>query len=112
MMVWYGVAPNWGILLLPVFLFLGLMAALSIGLWLASLNVRYRDIGHAVPFLVQIWMFVSPVAYSVSLVTAKWQNWQFLYSLNPMVGVIEGFRWALLGQAHPPFYPCYRVGHR
>jgi len=105
MMVWYGVAPNWGIVLLPVFLFLGLMAALSIGLWLASLNVRYRDIGHAVPFLVQIWMFVSPVAYSASLVTEKWQKWQFLYSLNPMVGVIEGFRWALLGQAHPPFYP-------
>ncbi len=104
MMIWYGVAPNWGILLLPVFLFLGLLTSLSVGFWLASLNVRYRDIGHAVPFLVQIWMFASPVAYSVSLVTAKWQNWHVLYSLNPMVGVIEGFRWALLGQPHPPFY--------
>ena len=104
MMVGYGVSPNRGIVFLPFFLLLALMSALSVGLWLASLYVRYRDIGHAVPFLVQIWMFVSPVAYSAALVTQKWEKWRVLYSLNPMVGVIDGFRWALLGQAQPPLY--------
>jgi lipopolysaccharide transport system permease protein len=77
-----------------------LIAALSVGLWLAALNVRYRDVGHTVPFLVQIWMFASPVAYPVSLVPEKWR---LLYSLNPMTGVIEGFRWALLAKETPDF---------
>jgi len=101
MMIWYGIAPTWGVLALPLFLLLGMATALSVGgLWLSALNVRYRDVGHTVPFLVQLWMFASPVAYPVSLVP---EQWRLLYSLNPMVGVIEGFRWALLGKESPDF---------
>jgi lipopolysaccharide transport system permease protein len=100
MMVWYGIAPNWGVLALPLFILLALAAAFSVGLWLSALNVRYRDVGYALPFLVQLWLFASPVAYPTSVVP---EQWQFLYSLNPMAGVIEGFRWALLGKAQPDF---------
>jgi len=70
------------------------------GLWLAPLNVKYRDVGHTIPFLIQFWMYASPVAYPVSLVP---EQWRLIYSLNPMVGAIEGFRWALLGHASPDF---------
>jgi len=98
MILWYGMVPTWGILALPIFLLLALSTALAVGLWLSPLNVRYRDVGHAVPFLTQAWMFASPVVYPVSLIPDKWQAF---YSLNPMVGVIEGFRWALLGKAPP-----------
>jgi len=100
MMIWFGIAPTWGVLALPFFLFLALNAALAVGLWLSALNVRYRDVGYTVPFLVQLWMFASPVAYPVSMVPEKWRT---LYSLNPMAGVIEGFRWALLGKERPDF---------
>ena len=100
MMVWFGISPTWGILALPLLVLLAILTALAIGLWLSALNVRYRDVGHAVPFLVQIWMFMTPVTYPVSLVPEKWR---LLYSLNPMTGVIEGFRWALLGQQSPDF---------
>ena len=100
MMVWFGISPTWGILALPLLVLLAILTALAIGLWLSALNVRYRDVGHAVPFLVQIWMFITPVTYPVSLVPEKWR---LLYSLNPMAGVIEGFRWALLGQQSPDF---------
>jgi lipopolysaccharide transport system permease protein len=100
MMVWYGLAPTWGILALPLFLLLAMQTALAICFFLAALNVKYRDVGHAIPFLVQCWMYASPVAYSVSLVPEQWRFW---YSLNPMVGVIEGFRWALLGKTSPDF---------
>jgi lipopolysaccharide transport system permease protein len=100
MMVWFGISPTWGILALPLFVLLAILTALAIGLWLSALDVRYRDIGHTVPFLVQIWMFITPVAYPVSLVPEKWR---LLYSLNPMAGVIEGFRWALLGKQSPDF---------
>ncbi len=100
MMVWFGISPTWGILALPLLVLLAILTALAIGLWLSALNVRYRDVGHAVPFLVQIWMFITPVTYPVSLVPEKWR---LLYSLNPMTGVIEGFRWALLGQQSPDF---------
>jgi lipopolysaccharide transport system permease protein len=75
-----------------------LLSVLAVGLWLSALNVRYRDVGLAIPFLAQIWMFASPVAYPVSLVPDAYRLW---YSLNPMVGVIEGFRWALLGKESP-----------
>jgi lipopolysaccharide transport system permease protein len=98
MMVWYGIVPTWGLLMVPAFLFVALLTALGVGLWLSALNVRYRDVGHTVPFLIQIWMFASPVVYPVSLVPEKWQ---LLYSVNPMVGVIEGFRWSVLGNAPP-----------
>ena len=100
MMAWYGIAPGWGALLLPAFLLLAFLTALSIGLWLTALNVKYRDVGHTIPFLVQIWMYASPVAYPIDLVP---EQWRLLYSLNPMVGVIEGFRWGLLGRTAPDF---------
>jgi len=98
MMAWFGIAPSWRVLTLPFFLFLALVTALSVSLWLSALNVRYRDVRHTIPFLVQFWMYASPVAYSASLVP---ERWRLLYGLNPMAGVIEGFRWALLGKASP-----------
>lgn len=100
MMIWFGIAPTVGILMLPIFVILAICTALAVGLWLAALNVRYRDVRYTIPFLIQIWMFASPVAYPVSLVPEKWR---WLYSLNPMAGVIEGFRWALLGNQSPDF---------
>lgn len=98
MMPFFGLAPTARVLTLPFFLLLALATALSVGLWLSSLHVRYRDVGFAVPFLLQIWLYASPVAYSGSLVPDRWRA---LYGLNPMTGVIEGFRWALLGTARP-----------
>jgi homopolymeric O-antigen transport system permease protein len=100
MMIWYGIMPTWGLFALPFFLLLAVATALAVGLWCAALNVRYRDVGIAIPFLTQCWMYASPVAYPTSLVP---ENWRFLYSLNPMAGVIEGFRWALLGKQGPDF---------
>ena len=100
MMAWYGFRPNWGMLALPLFLLLILITALSVSLWLSSLNTRYRDIGYVIPFLTQVWMYASPVVYPVSVVP---ERWRLLYSLNPMTGVIEGFRWALLGKKSPDF---------
>lgn len=101
LMTWYGIPPTWGIVLLPFLLFIAFLTALAMGLWLAALNVRYRDVRHAIPFLLQFLMYASPVAYAVSVVPEQWRT---LYSLNPMVGVIEGFRWGLLGKANPDFY--------
>jgi lipopolysaccharide transport system permease protein len=100
MMIWFGVMPTWTVLALPLFLLLAFASALAVGLSFSALNVRYRDIGYVTPFLVQLWMFASPVAYPVSLVPEKWR---LLYGLNPMAGVIEGFRWALLGRTRPDF---------
>jgi len=100
MMWWYKIVPAWGLITLPIFLILATLTALGVGLWLSALNTRYRDVSHLIPFLIQCWMYASPVAYPVSLIPDKWR---LLYSLNPMVGVIEGFRWGLLGQAHPDF---------
>jgi lipopolysaccharide transport system permease protein len=100
LMAWYGVAPGWTIAALPVFLLLALLTALAAGLWLSALNVRYRDVRYTIPFLTQVWMYASPVVYPVSLVP---ENWRLVYGLNPMAGVIEGFRWALLGSASPDF---------
>ena len=98
MMFYFGVAPTLRILWLPAFLILALITALAVGLWLSALNVQYRDVRYVVPFLIQLWFFASPVAYSS---TSLPKSWQLIYGLNPMVGVIEGFRWALLG-AEPP----------
>ena len=94
MMLYYGIRPTAVIWALPLFLLLALACALAIGLWLAALNVRYRDVSYLIPFLVQIWMYASPVAYPSSLVPDRWRA---LYGLNPMAGVVEGFRSALLG---------------
>jgi len=98
MLAWFGITPGWGVLVLPAFLILAFMTALAVGLWLAPLNARYRDIGYTIPFLVQLWMYASPVVYSVSMVPEKWR---LIFSLNPLAGVIEGFRWALLGKGDP-----------
>ena len=100
MVAWFGIAPGWGLLALPLFLLLAFMTALAVGLWLSPLNSKYRDVGYTIPFLTQFWMYASPVAYSVRLVPEKWR---LIYSLNPMAGVIEGFRWALLGNESPAF---------
>ncbi len=100
MMAWFHIFPPWLILTLPGFILLAILTALAVSLWLCSLNVKYRDVGHTIPFLVQMWMYASPVAYPVSIVRAEWR---WLYSLNPMAGVIEGFRWAVLGKASPDF---------
>lgn len=98
MMVWLGYAPGWSLLFLPFLVFYTIAVALAFGLWLTAFNVRYRDVGHAVPFVLQTWMWLCPVVYSSSIVPDRWRA---LYSLNPMVGVIEGFRWCILGAAPP-----------
>lgn len=97
---WYGLFEIRGRLLwLPAAAFLAFITAFGAGLWLSALNVRYRDIQHAVPFLAQIWLFATPIAYPSSLLQEPWRS---IYSLNPLVGVVEGFRWALLGSGHAP----------
>ena len=95
----YGLRPSTNLWALPAFVVLAALTAFAVGLWLSALNVRYRDVRHAVPFLVQFWLFVTPVAYASSLVPLRWRGW---YGLNPMVGVVDGFRWALLGRPDLP----------
>jgi lipopolysaccharide transport system permease protein len=94
LMAWYNFVPSWRILTLPVFILVAFAAALGAGLWLAALNVQYRDFRFIVPFIVQFGLYISPVGFSSSVIPEKWR---LLYSLNPMVGVIDGFRWAILG---------------
>jgi lipopolysaccharide transport system permease protein len=94
LMVWYQFMPGWRIVMVPLFLLLALMASLGFSLWLSALNVKYRDFRYIVPFIVQFGLYVSPVGFSSDVVPEKWR---LLYSLNPMVGVIDGFRWAILG---------------
>lgn len=93
MMLYYGMMPTLNVLWLPLFLLLALVASLGVGLWLSALNVEYRDVRYVVPFITQFWLFVTPIAYPSSLLHEPWRS---LYGLNPMVGVVEGFRWALL----------------
>jgi lipopolysaccharide transport system permease protein len=97
--IYYRVHITWAILMAPVLLLLAVLTAFGVGLWLSALNAIYRDVRYVVPFLVQFWLFASPVAYPSSLVPAKWR---WLYGLNPMAGVIEGFRWSLAGTGTPP----------
>jgi len=99
MLAYYGIAPGLALLWLPLFILLALATALGVGLWLSALNALYRDVRYVVPFLVQVWMFASPVVYPASLVPAEWR---WLYGLNPMAGVIEGFRWAVTGSGEVP----------
>ncbi|HUO51736.1 MAG TPA: ABC transporter permease [Gemmatimonadaceae bacterium] len=94
MMAFYGIAPTWNALWLPAFVLLALVTSLAVGLWLSALNVEYRDVRFLVPFLSQLWMYATPVAYPSSLLHEPWRT---VFGLNPMVGVVEGFRWALLG---------------
>src|SRR5215468_369425 len=98
MMVWHGFLPDWRLLALPIFMALAFGAAFGAGLWFCALNVRYRDFRYIVPFIVQFGLYASPVGFSSSIVPEKWR---FLYSLNPIVGVIDGFRWALLHGRSP-----------
>ncbi len=100
LMAWYQITPTSALITLPIFMILAIMTALSVGLWSSALNVKYRDVGNIIPFVSQVWMYASPVAYPASMVPEKWR---LLYSLNPMVGVIEGVRWALLGKGNPDF---------
>lgn len=93
-MACYQVAPGAAIVTLPLFLLLALAAALAVGIWLSALNVQYRDVKYVVPFLTQVWLYATPVAYSASMISGRWHT---IFALNPMAGVVEGFRWALLG---------------
>jgi len=104
MMGWYRFAPDLHILFLPLFVVLAFLASLGPGLWITALNVKYRDFRYVIPFIVQFGLYVSPVGYSSSVVPEKWR---FLYSLNPMVGVIDGFRWSILGAGRPMFWPGF-----
>lgn len=103
---WYGVAPGWKLSLLPLFLLQAMMTAFGAGLLMAALNARYRDVGHLLPFIVQAGLFVSPVGFSSAVVPA---DWKLVYSLNPLVGVIDGFRWAILGEGSALYLPGYFI---
>lgn len=98
LMFWYGIAPTINVIFLPLFLLLAFITALGIGLWISALTVEFRDVNYILPFLVQVGLYISPVAYSSSVIPSKWR---LLYSLNPMVGVIDGFRWCILGTVVP-----------
>ncbi len=107
LMAWYGIAPQWNLLLLPVFSLCALAAALSVGIWLSALNVKYRDVKYIVPFIVSTGLYVSPVGFMSAVVPEQWRFW---YNLNPMVGVIDGFRWAILGAEFEPYWPGFILG--
>lgn len=104
LMIWYKFIPDWRIVTLPFFLMLALFASLGFGLWIAALNVKYRDFRYIIPFIVQFGLYISPVGFSSSIIPG---NWRLLYSINPMVGVIDGFRWALLGQNIQLYWPGF-----
>lgn len=99
MILFYGIVPTWNVLWLPLLFLLALVTSLGVGLWLAAMNVQFRDVRYIVPFLTQFWLFATPIAYPSSLLSEPWRT---LYGLNPMVGVVEGFRWALLGANTKP----------
>ena len=99
MMLYFGIVPTWNVVWLPLLLLLALVTSLGVGLWLTAMNVQFRDVRYAVPFLVQAWMFATPIAYPSSLLDEPWRT---LYGINPMAGVVEGFRWALLGTETAP----------
>jgi lipopolysaccharide transport system permease protein len=104
MMIYYQFIPGWQMLLLPFFIILALLASLGPGLWITSLNVKYRDFRYIIPFVVQIGLYVSPVGFSSKIIP---EQWRLLYSLNPMVGVIDGFRWCILGGNSPIYVPGF-----
>jgi homopolymeric O-antigen transport system permease protein len=104
LMIWYGFEPEWRILTLPLFIFVAFGAAMGAGLWIAALNVKYRDFRYIIPFVVQFGLYISPVGFSSSIVPEKWR---LLYAVNPMVGVIDGFRWAILGENIQLYWPGF-----
>lgn len=99
MMAYYRYVPGWNILWLPVIILFALLTAMAVGLWLSAINVQYRDVQHMVPFIVQVWMYASPIVYPIDIIPEG--IWRVLYGLNPMVGVIQSYRWALLGGDQP-----------
>lgn len=107
LMIWYQYVPGWQILLLPIFAALGFLASLGPGLWITAVNVKYRDFRYIIPFIVQFGLYISPVGFSSSVVPAQWR---LLYSLNPMVGVIDGFRWCILGDQSSFYWPSLWIG--
>ena len=106
MMVYYQFLPGWNLLLLPIFIVLALLASLGPGLWITALNVKYRDFRYVIPFVVQFGLYISPVGFSINVIPEKWR---LLYSLNPMVGVIGGFRWCILGGESPIYWPGFAL---
>lgn len=106
LMLWYGFLPDWHLMTLPLFILLALAAAIGPGLWIAALNVRYRDFRYVIPFIVQFGLYISPVGFSSTVVPEQWRFW---YSLNPMVGVIDGFRWAILGGETRIYWPGFSL---
>ena len=110
MMAWYRFCPDWRILSLPVFMAMAFLAAVGPGLWITAMNVKYRDFRYVVPFVVQLGLYVSPVAYSSSVIRQRFGNVALaVYSLNPMVAVINGFRWAILGGQSAIFWPGFAL---
>ncbi|MBH8561062.1 ABC transporter permease [Nostoc sp. CENA67] len=106
LMAWYNFVPDWRILTLPLFIGIAFAASMGVGLWLAALNVEYRDFRYIVPFIVQFGLYISPVGFSSSVVP---EQWRLLYSVNPMVGVIDGFRWAILGGDATIYWPGFAI---
>lgn len=106
LMLWYGYFPSWRIFTLPLFIGIAFMAAMGAGLWIAALNVKYRDFRYVVPFVIQLGMYISPVGFSSSVVP---EQWRALYSINPMVGVIDGFRWAILRGSSDIYWPGFML---
>jgi len=104
LMAWYNFVPSWRIVTLPLFILMAAGASMGVGLWMATLNVKYRDFRYIVPFLVQFGLYISPVGFSSTVVP---EQWRLVYSLNPMVGVIDGFRWAILGNNVPFYWPGF-----
>lgn len=104
LMAWYDFIPSWRIVTLPIFVFAAFVAAMGAGLWFAALNVQYRDFRYIVPFVIQLGLYISPIGFSSSVVPHQWRLW---YSLNPVVGVIDGFRWAILGRTVAIYLPGF-----
>ena len=104
LMLWYGLAPDWRIITLPLFILIAFAAAMGAGLWTAALNVKYRDVRYIIPFVAQFGLYFSPVGFSSNIIP---EQWRLLYSINPMVGVIDGFRWAILGGDTQLYWPGF-----
>jgi len=104
LMIWYSYIPDWRIITLPLFILLAFAAAIGSGLWIAALNVKYRDFSNIIPFAIQFGLYISPVGFSSSMIPGEWR---LLYSVNPMVGVIDGFRWAILGNSFNIYWPGF-----
>ena len=104
LMFWYNFYPTWRVIYLPFLIIIAISASLGTGLWISALNVKYRDFRYIIPFIVQFGLYISPVGFSSSSIP---EGWRLLYSLNPMVGVIDGFRYAILGNGSPIFFPGF-----